>query len=76
MSEGSASQASLERARAEAARELANHEIECERRYGEINSSLDKLDALQQRNTRLLYVILTGMLAVVMRSFWPAIFGG
>ena len=76
MTEEKVSQASLERARAEAARELAKHEIECARRYGAINSSLDKLDALQQRNTRLLYVILAGMLAVVTRSFWPALFGG
>ncbi len=69
-------QAHLERVRAGSAQDLMKHEIACERRYGEINGSLAKVEALMNRNTRLLYVVLGGMLAVVAREFWPAIFGG
>ena len=69
-------QADLERVRSDAIKELLRHEIECERRYGEINGRLDKQEALMGRNTWLLYVILIGMLAVAGRAFWPTVFGG
>ena len=77
MAEGGASQAKAWRGH-EPRRpwELKEHEIECERRYGEINSSIARFDVLQQRNTRLLYLILAGMLTVVAHSFWPVVFGG
>ena len=65
-----------ERVRAEAAAHLAAHEIACERRYGELQTQLTKIEALHNRNTRLLYVVLGGMLAVAARAFWPALFGG
>ena len=65
-----------ERVRAEAARHLAEHEIACERRYGELQAQLTKIEALHNRNTRLLYILLGGMLAVATRAFWPALFGG
>ena len=66
----------IERVRSEAARHLAEHEIACERRYGELQAQLTKIEALHNRNTRLLYVVLGGMLAVATRAFWPALFGG
>ena len=66
----------VQRARAEAAAALAAHELTCERRYGELTREMAKLAALHGRNTRLLYVLLGGMLAVAGRSFWPGLFGG
>ena len=66
----------IERVRAEAAAHLAEHEIACERRYGELQAQLTKIEALHNRNTRLLYILLGGMLAVATRAFWPALFGG
>ena len=66
----------IERVRAEAAAHLSTHEIACERRYGELHAQLTKIEALHNRNTRLLYVMLGGMLAVAARAFWPALFGG
>ena len=65
----------IERVRAEAAAHLAAHEIACERRYGELQAQLTKIEALHNRNTRLLYIVLGGMLAVAARAFWPALFG-
>ena len=65
----------IERVRAEAAAHLAEHEIACERRYGELQAQLTKIEALHNRNTRLLYIVLGGMLAVAARAFWPALFG-
>ncbi len=65
----------IERVRSEAARHLAEHEIACERRYGELQAQLTKIEALHNRNTRLLYILLGGMLAVAARAFWPALFG-
>ncbi len=65
----------IERVRSEAARHLAEHEIACERRYGELQAQLTKIEALHNRNTRLLYIVLGGMLAVATRAFWPALFG-
>ena len=61
----------IERVRSEAARHLAEHEIACERRYGELQAQLTKIEALHNRNTRLLYILLGGMLAVATRAFWP-----
>ncbi len=66
----------IERVRAEAAAHLATHEIACERRYGELQTQLTKIEALHNRNTSLLYIVLGGMLAVATRAFWPALFGG
>ncbi len=66
----------IEIERAEAAAHLATHEIACERRYGELQTQLTKIEALHNRNTRLLYIVLGGMLAVAARAFWPALFGG
>ena len=66
----------IERVRSEAARHLAEYEIACERRYGELQAQLTKIEALHNRNTRLLYILLGGMLAVATRAFWPALFGG
>ena len=65
----------IERVRAEAARHLAEHEIACERRYGELQAQLIKIVALHNRNTRLLYFVLAGMLAALGKSFWPALGG-
>ena len=73
MSDGQA--IAIERAWAEAAAALASHELACEKRYGEIQAELATIRALHSRNTRLLYVVLTGMLAVATRAFWPALFG-
>ena len=69
-------QADLERVRGEAGKALGKHEVSCERRYGEINATLARLEANMARNLKLLYVLLAGMLAVAARSFWPALFGG
>ncbi len=66
----------IARARSEAARHLAEHEIERERRYGEINATLARVEAHGKRNLWLLCVLLGGMLAVVSKSFWPALLGG
>ncbi len=65
----------IERVRAEAARHLAEHEIACERRYGELQAQLTKIEALHIRNTWLLGVILVGMLTALGKAFWPAAFG-
>ena len=66
----------IERVRSEAAQHLAEHEIAGERRYGEFQAQFTKIEALHNRNTRLLYVVLGGMLTVAARAFWPALFGG
>ncbi len=66
----------IERVRSEAAAQLSTHEIACERRYGEMNGRIVKIEALLVRNTWLLGVILVGMLAVAGKAFWPALFGG
>ncbi len=66
----------IERVRAEAAAALAKHEIACERRYGQLKTELSTIRVLHNRNTRLLYVVLGGMLAVAAKAFWPALFGG
>ncbi len=66
----------VERVRTEAQEKLSRHEILCERRYGEIQTQLGKIEAHSERNLKLLYVLLGGMLAVTARSFWPALFGG
>ena len=65
----------IERVRAEAARHLAEHEIACERRYGELQAQLTKIEALHNRNTRLLYVVLGGMLTALGKAFWPVLGG-
>ena len=65
----------VERVRSEAAAHLSTHEIACERRYGELQAQLAKIEALHNRNTRLLYIVLGGMLTVAARAFWPALFG-
>lgn len=70
------SKADIERIRAEADRSLSKHEIECERRYGEVNAELVSMRVVLQHNTRLLCALLAGMLAVAAKSFWPALFGG
>ena len=69
-------QADIERVRAEAAKQLADHTIGCERYRGEVNARMEKIEALLGRNTWLLCILLAGMLAVAARSFWPALFGG
>ena len=69
-------QADIERTRADAAKQLAEHIIGCERYRGETSARMATIEALLMRNTRMLYVLLAGMLAVAGRSFWPALFGG
>ena len=66
----------IERVRSEAAQHLAEHQIACERLYGELQAQLTKIEALHNRNTRLLYVVLGGILAALGKTFWPALFGG
>lgn len=65
----------FERVRGETTKALLEHQIECTKRYGEITGRLDKQEALLGRNTKLLYVILGGMLMVVAKNFW-SIFTG
>ena len=65
----------IERVRSEAAQHLAEHEIACERRYGELQAQLTKIEALHNPNTRLLYVVLGGMLAALGKTFWPVLGG-
>ncbi len=65
----------IERVRAEAAAHLAEHEIACERRYGDLQAQLTKIEALHIRNTRLLYIMLGGMLAALGKAFWPTLGG-
>ena len=65
----------IERVRAEAAAHLSTHEIACERRYGELQTQLTKIEVLHNRNTRLLYVVLGGMLAALGKAFWPVLGG-
>ncbi len=65
----------IERVRSEAAAHLAAHEIACERRYGELQARLTKIEALHIRNTWLLGAILVGMLTALGKSFWPALGG-
>ena len=67
--------AGLERVRNEAAQSLSAHELECAKQYGALNGRLEKVEALMSRNTRLLYLILGGMLTVLARSFWPLLGG-
>ena len=68
-------QADIERTRAEAAQQLAEHIIGCERYRGENNVRLARIETLLGRNTKVLYVLLTGMLAVAGKAFWPVLFG-
>ena len=65
----------IERVRSEAAQHLAEHKIACERRYGELQAQLTKIEALHNRNTRLLGVILVGMLTALGKAFWPVLGG-
>ena len=76
-------QADLERVRSEAGKALGKHEKECAERYGdirvdqsEIRKDLVVIKTHSERNLKLLYVLLAGMLAVAARSFWPAVLGG
>ena len=71
-----ASLVDVERTRSEAAASLLKHEIACERRYGEIRTELGGLKKECARNTKLLWALLAGMVAVAGRSFWPGLFGG
>ena len=66
----------LERLRGESVQALLKHEAECERRYGKIDGRLGRQEALMAHNTRLLYLILAGMLAVAGWAFWPTMLGG
>ena len=70
MNMGAVTEADVERIRSEAVKSLLKHEIDCAERYGKINETLCRLEALHMRNTRLLYVVLGGMLAVAGQSFW------
>ena len=74
MSENRTYELELERVRAEASNRLSAHELACERRYGELRSELVEIRAHGERNLRLLYILLGGMLAVAARSFWPGLF--
>ena len=73
---GDVTQAEIERVRGEAGKALSKHEISCERRYGEIQSEMSEIKITGERNYKLLWVLLGGMLAVAARSFWPGLFGG
>ena len=66
-------QADLERMKGESGQALAQHQIECVKQYGKLDGRVGKIEALLTRNTRLLYVILAGMLAVVARDFWATL---
>ena len=57
-------------------RQLAAHLVECAKSTGELRREIAVLRRDIERNLKLLYVLLGGMLAVAARSFWPALFGG
>lgn len=57
-------------------RQLAAHLVECAKSNGEMRREIAVLRRDVERNLKLLYVLLGGMLAVAARSFWPALFGG
>ena len=57
-------------------RQLAAHLVECAKSTGELKKEIAVLRREIERNLKLLYVLLGGMLAVAARSFWPALFGG
>ena len=48
----------VQEARHEAREALSAHEIECERRYGELRTRLAKIEVATQRNTTLMRVVL------------------
>lgn len=57
-------------------RQLSRHLVECAKSTGELKKEIAVLRREIERNLKLLYVLLGGMLAVAARSFWPALFGG
>lgn len=64
----------LIQAKAEADKALADHELRCEKRYADIRTSLVKTEALMQRNTKLLWVVIAGLLAVAGKTVWLGFF--
>ena len=56
-------------------RRLMQHEIECEARYGELRTRMGKIETETERNTRLLWLILTAMCMIIAGIFGPYLFG-
>ena len=55
-------------------RRISSHELQCEQRYGEIKVEMAAMRTELQRNTRLLYVLIAGMLAVAGKTLWGDLF--
>ena len=56
-------------------RKLMQHEIDCEARYGELRTRIAEIATECTRNTRLLWVLLTGITVCLAGIFGPLIFG-
>ena len=57
-------------------RQLAAHLVACAHSNGELRREIAVLRRDIERNLKLLYVLLGGMVAVAGREFWPLLFGG
>lgn len=68
------SEADIIKVTADADKALSQHELQCERRYSQITTELTKLEALMQRNTKLLWLVIAGLLTVAGKTLWLGVF--
>ena len=62
---------SLEDVRLESLTAIKNHEIECEKRYGEFKAEMQSQRTVMIHLRRLVWFVLFAILGLVVRSFLP-----
>ena len=70
------SAAELERVRAESQQALNAHERECAKRYEEFCVRFAQIENRLANNTKMLWLIFSGMAAVLLKTFWAVLEGG
>ena len=68
--------AELERMKNEAHQALFTHERECARRYEEFCVRIAQIESKLAANTKILWLIVSGMGAVLLKTFWAVLGGG
>ena len=68
--------AELERARHEARQALFEHERECAKRYEEFCVRFAQIESKLAANTKILWLIVSGTGAVLLKTFWAVLSGG
>ena len=66
----------LERVRAESQQALNAHERECAKRYEEFCVRFAQIESKLAANTKILWLIVSGMGAVLLKTFWTVLGGG